>query len=80
MVSNEWLICFSPEAGSDHTGAVRRGMPYSVLKLVYMAEVTLARLRGMASKRAGSRYASGRTDVWRKMKNPEAPAVRRVLE
>ena len=29
------------------------------------------------SKRVGSRYASGRTDNWVKVKNPSAPAVRR---
>jgi ATP-dependent DNA ligase len=32
---------------------------------------------GIVSKRRGSRYVSGRTDVWRKVKNPAAPAVRR---
>ncbi len=37
-------------------------------------------LEGIVSKRAGSPYRSGRTDLWRKVKNPEAPAVRRVPE
>lgn len=37
-------------------------------------------LEGIVSKLAGSPYRSGRTDQWRKAKNPEAPAVRRVLE
>jgi bifunctional non-homologous end joining protein LigD len=32
---------------------------------------------GIVSKRRGSRYIGGRTDVWRKCKNPAAPAVRR---
>jgi bifunctional non-homologous end joining protein LigD len=32
---------------------------------------------GIVSKRRGSPYRSGRTDQWLKMKNPEAPAVRR---
>jgi bifunctional non-homologous end joining protein LigD len=32
---------------------------------------------GVVSKRRGSRYVAGRTDVWRKCKNPKAPAVRR---
>lgn len=37
-------------------------------------------LEGIVSKLVGSSYRSGRTDIWRKIKNPEAPAVRRVLE
>ena len=37
-------------------------------------------LEGIVFKLAGSPYRSGRTDIWRKIKNPEAPAVRRVLE
>jgi bifunctional non-homologous end joining protein LigD len=32
---------------------------------------------GVVSKRRGSRYVAGRTDVWRKCKNPAAPAVQR---
>jgi bifunctional non-homologous end joining protein LigD len=32
---------------------------------------------GIVSKRLGSPYRAGRTDQWLKMKNPEAPAVRR---
>jgi bifunctional non-homologous end joining protein LigD len=35
---------------------------------------------GIVSKRRGSRYYSGRTDKWLKMKNPLAPAVRREQE
>jgi bifunctional non-homologous end joining protein LigD len=35
---------------------------------------------GIVSKRAGSRYISGRCDAWRKCKNPIAPAVRREAE
>jgi ATP-dependent DNA ligase len=34
---------------------------------------------GIVSKR-GSRYVSGRTDNWVKVKNPTAPAVRREAE
>jgi ATP-dependent DNA ligase len=30
---------------------------------------------GIASKRLGSRYRSGRTPDWLKFKNPEAPAA-----
>jgi hypothetical protein len=29
------------------------------------------------SKRRGSRYVAGRTEHWLKVKNPDAPAVRR---
>jgi hypothetical protein len=33
---------------------------------------------GIVSKRLGSRYRSGRVDHWLKIKNPAAPAVKRV--
>jgi bifunctional non-homologous end joining protein LigD len=35
---------------------------------------------GIVSKRLGSKYRSGRSDSWVKIKNPEAPAVRREAE
>jgi bifunctional non-homologous end joining protein LigD len=35
---------------------------------------------GIVSKRLGSRYRSGRTDDWIKVKNPAAPAVKREAE
>ena len=35
---------------------------------------------GIVSKRFGSRYVSGRTDNWIKVKNPAAPAVKREAE
>jgi hypothetical protein len=34
-------------------------------------------LEGIVSKRLGSRYRSGRSPDWLKMKNPAAPAVKR---
>jgi ATP-dependent DNA ligase len=37
-------------------------------------------LEGIVSKRRGSRYVSGRSDAWIKMKNPNSPAVRREAE
>ena len=37
-------------------------------------------LEGIVSKRLGSRYRSGRTGDWLKLKNPAAPAVRREAE
>jgi bifunctional non-homologous end joining protein LigD len=37
-------------------------------------------LEGIVSKRLGSRYRSGRSPDWLKMKNPEAPAVKREAE
>src|SRR3954464_10220215 len=37
-------------------------------------------LEGIVSKRLGSRYRSGRSPDWLKLKNPEAPAVRREAE
>jgi bifunctional non-homologous end joining protein LigD len=35
---------------------------------------------GIVSKRLGSPYRSGRVDCWVKIKNPDAPAVRREAE
>jgi hypothetical protein len=35
---------------------------------------------GIVSKRLGSRYRSGRSPDWLKLKNPQAPAVRREAE
>jgi bifunctional non-homologous end joining protein LigD len=35
---------------------------------------------GIVSKRLGSSYRSGRADCWLKIKNPAAPAVRRLEE
>src|SRR5262245_22057109 len=37
-------------------------------------------LEGIVSKRLGSRYVSGRTRDWLKLKNPAAPAVQREAE
>jgi bifunctional non-homologous end joining protein LigD len=37
-------------------------------------------LEGIVSKRLGSRYHSGRSPDWLKMKNPAAPAVKREAE
>jgi bifunctional non-homologous end joining protein LigD len=37
-------------------------------------------LEGIVSKRKGSAYRSGRSPDWLKMKNPDAPAVRREAE
>ena len=37
-------------------------------------------LEGIVSKRLGSRYSSGRSRDWIKLKNPNAPAVKREAE
>jgi len=37
-------------------------------------------LEGIVSKRLGSRYRSGRSPDWLKMKNPDAPAVKHEAE
>jgi ATP-dependent DNA ligase len=37
-------------------------------------------LEGSVSKRLGSRYCSGRSPDWLKMKNLDAPAVKREAE
>jgi ATP-dependent DNA ligase len=37
-------------------------------------------LEGIVSKRLGSHYRSGRTKDWLKLKNPDAPAVKREVE
>ena len=44
--------------------------------VIYQHACTLG-CEGIVSKRLGSAYRAGRTDQWLKMKNPEAPAVRR---
>jgi ATP-dependent DNA ligase len=35
-------------------------------------------LEGIVSKRIGSRYVSGRTRAWLKMKNPDQPQLSRT--
>jgi bifunctional non-homologous end joining protein LigD len=45
-------------------------------EVIYQHACTLG-CEGIVSKRLGSAYRAGRTDQWLKMKNPEAPAVRR---
>jgi ATP-dependent DNA ligase len=37
-------------------------------------------VKGIVSKRKHSRYRSGRSRDWLKMKNPNAPAVKREAE
>jgi bifunctional non-homologous end joining protein LigD len=37
-------------------------------------------LEGIVSKRRDSAYKSGRSPHWLKIKNPDAPAVRRIEE
>ena len=45
-----------------------------------LTSATKGRLGGHASKRKGSPYRSGRSPDWLKMKNPNAPAVKREAE
>jgi bifunctional non-homologous end joining protein LigD len=47
--------------------------------LIYQHACALG-CEGIVSKRLGSAYREGRTDQWLKIKNPEAPAVRRERE
>ena len=47
--------------------------------VVYQHACTLG-CEGIVSKRRGSSYRMGRTDAWVKIKNPNAPAVRRERE
>jgi bifunctional non-homologous end joining protein LigD len=47
--------------------------------LIYQHACALG-CEGIVSKRLGTPYRAGRTDQWLKMKNPEAPAVRRERE
>jgi ATP-dependent DNA ligase len=37
-------------------------------------------LEGIVSKRSGSRYVSGRSSDWIKLKNPDSPVVKREAE
>jgi len=71
-------------SGSDqarHWRDVRtaESQPISIGAIVYELVCALG-AEGIVSKRAGSRYISGRCDAWRKCKNPNAPAVRREAE
>jgi len=47
--------------------------------IVYRHACALGR-EGIVSKRLGSPYWPGRSDCWLKIKNPAAPAVRRLEE
>jgi ATP-dependent DNA ligase len=47
--------------------------------MIYKHACTLG-CEGIVSKRLGSAYRMGRTDVWLKTKNPLSPAVRRERE
>ena len=47
---------------------------------VVYKHVCAAGCEGIVSKRRGSPYVAGRTDHWRKVKNPAAPAARREAE
>ena len=54
--------------------AVRGGWPDN------LPLVEPAWLKGIVSKRIGSPYCSGRSAHWVKVKNPNAPAVKREAE
>jgi ATP-dependent DNA ligase len=58
----------------------RRAIP--VLQAPRAIEFTVSPhgFEGIVSKRLGSRYVSGRSPDWLKMKNPDAPAVKREVE
>jgi bifunctional non-homologous end joining protein LigD len=47
--------------------------------IIYKHACTLG-CEGIVSKRLGSPYRAGRSDYWLKIKNPDAPAVRRLEE
>jgi bifunctional non-homologous end joining protein LigD len=47
--------------------------------IIYKHACTLG-CEGIVSKRLGSPYRAGRSDHWLKIKNPDAPAVRRLEE
>lgn len=47
---------------------------------VVFAHASAIGCEGIVSKRLGSHYVSGRTDVWVKTKNPASPAVKRESE
>jgi ATP-dependent DNA ligase len=56
------------------------GLPVRHDGLTVFAHACKMGLEGIVSRRLGSRYRSGRSPDWVKMKNPEAPAVRREAE
>jgi ATP-dependent DNA ligase len=44
------------------------------------AEICTLGLKGIVSKQLGSRYRSGRSLLWVKTPNPNAPAIKRLTE
>jgi ATP-dependent DNA ligase len=47
---------------------------------IVFAEICAIGLEGLVSKRLGSRYQSGRSLLWVKTRNPNAPAIKRLTE
>ena len=79
----------TPVAGARKLGSCVRKFTHPKMTLfkifrwpsqmgVAIAKLLLA--EGIVSKRLGSRYTSGRTRDWLKMKNPDASAVKREAE
>jgi ATP-dependent DNA ligase len=51
----------------------------TLLALIFKHACKLS-LEGIVSKRLDSRYCSGRSRQWLKMRNPQAPAAQRIEE
>ena len=76
-----------PERRQALARLIRKPQPGLVLNAVFEQDgplvfehACLLGCEGIVSKRKGSRYRSGRSRDWVKIKNPAAPAVKREAE
>jgi ATP-dependent DNA ligase len=67
------------DRNNPHLGVMRCDTKVDDGDLVFRHVCKLG-LEGIVSKRLGSRYRSGRSPDWLKMKNPNAPAMKREAE
>gem|GEM_PF-1905779 len=76
--------CLAPSLAMELAAGPRRAAVGHIraprLPFRRQPRVSLPGFEGIVSKRLGSRYRSGRSPDWLKMKNPEAPAVKREAE
>jgi hypothetical protein len=68
-----------PFPGDPQRAWQRRANPVLIALLHLVLESRLG-CEGIVSKRLGSPYRAGRSPHWLKVKNPDAPAVRRLEE
>ena len=67
-----WAVVAHTDLNGHRLDSRRRAHPKGALVFQHACKLSA---EGIASKRLGSRYRSGRTPDWLKFKNPEAPAA-----